>query len=51
MSSLRLSFTMESREETEKILQEFTDVYFYGSQPLEESLPKDILKEEPNRDI
>nr|WP_297884718.1 U32 family peptidase [uncultured Blautia sp.] len=30
MSSLRLSFTMESREETEKILQEFTDVYFYG---------------------
>lgn len=30
MSSLRLSFTLESKKETAKILREFTDVYFYG---------------------
>lgn len=29
-TSLRLSFSMESGEETEEILKEFTEVYFYG---------------------
>lgn len=43
-SALRLSFTLENGKETEAILREFTDVYFYGKAAADREFTKGHFK-------
>ena len=44
VSALRLSFTMESPEETDRIFREFSDVYLSGQKPADREYTKGHFK-------
>ena len=51
VSSVRLAFTIESREETERIVEDFVAAYHAARYLTNMSLQKVILKEEPSKGV